>query len=57
MDDREIVEAMAVAMCNSIRKDNELPPIRSLEKVERPDHYRRQAQAALKEYRKFALGR
>lgn len=56
MDDDKVIEAMTLAMCNSIRKDNDLPPIRSLEKVERPDHYRRQAQAALKAYRRAALG-
>lgn len=41
------IEAMAVAICNTIRRSYHLRPIVDLDSVEDPDKYRNQARAAL----------
>lgn len=56
-DDSTIIDAMAVAICNSIRKDRGLAPIKSLEIVEAPDTYRRQAERALAAYMRVKFGK
>lgn len=56
-EDRALyVEAMAVAICNAIRKHHGLPPLRNLNDVESPDQYRAQANAALTAYLAKRLG-
>lgn len=42
-----LIDAMAVAICNSIRRDHGLSPIEDMSNVECPDTFRRQAAAAL----------
>ncbi len=56
-DEDQIVEAMALAICNAIRDDHDLPALKNLDRVESPDTFRKQARVALKAYRNFAVGR
>ncbi len=44
------IEAMALAIVNQVRAEHDLPPLPDLSTVEDPDHYRRQANAALNAY-------
>lgn len=57
MDEETIIEAMALAICNAIRDDRDLPALTNLGNVQEPGQYRKQARCALRAYRNVAFGR
>lgn len=48
----EIVEAVALALCNDMRRRLDMEPVQKLDDVHSPKQYRKQARVALAAYRK-----
>jgi len=47
MSEMTMVERVSIAMCNAIRAEHDLSPIKDMSTVENPEHFRRQARAAI----------
>lgn len=51
------IDAMATAICNVVRDEHGLEPLRNLDNVENPSHYRKLAAAAFYALRKERDGK